>query len=153
MENYEEKYKNALKWAKDCIKAGASGMFKEDLEHYFPELAESEDEKIRKELLKHCLNRRDGKQICVDASDYRRWAAWLEKQGEQKPFNNDIVETIKKKIIDHFDNHLLLDRCFSIGGLKNDILKIINEVKQSEQKYIDKVEPKFKVGDWITIKE
>lgn len=44
------------------------------------ETVTADDERMRKELLEHCINRRDGKQVCVDASDYRRWANWLEKQ-------------------------------------------------------------------------
>ena len=42
-----------------------------------------EDERIRKELLEHCINRSDGKQVCVDASDYKRWADWLFKIGNE----------------------------------------------------------------------
>lgn len=72
---------------------------------------------------------------------------------EQKPVNGNIVKTIKERIIDYFDNHLMLDSCFSIGGLKNDILRIVNEIKQDEQKPTNKVEPKFHEGDWVTIKE
>lgn len=44
---------------------------------------ESEDEKIRKELITHCRNTR-----CVTeegAERISKWIAWLEKQGEQKP--------------------------------------------------------------------
>jgi len=44
-------------------------------ERYFPELKESEGEKIRKEILDY-IDRSTG---C------KRWGAWLEKQGEQKP--------------------------------------------------------------------
>lgn len=67
-------------------------------EQIFTELCESEDEKIRKELLEHCINRRDGKQICVDASDYRRWAAWLEKQSfvEQDTVKRDLWEYVRE---------------------------------------------------------
>ena len=85
----------------------------------------------------HVTRNEDG--VLVNLSQLKRVAkpadvVESENQGEQKSFNNDIIETIKKKIIDHFDNHLMLDSCCSIGGLKNDILKIINESKQNEQK-------------------
>lgn len=41
--DYESKYKNALEWARG-IYPNAVGADKEDLEHYFPELKESEGE-------------------------------------------------------------------------------------------------------------
>ena len=54
------------------------GELKENVERIFPELAESEDEKIRKELIGILRN--------VPNSHYttEEMAAWLEKQGEQK---------------------------------------------------------------------
>ena len=74
--NYEEKYEEALKRAKyyhdrDNI---------EFLENIFPELKESEDERIRKAILElvkqstHILNPMNQKSMI----------AWLEKKGEQK---------------------------------------------------------------------
>ena len=75
-----------------------------------------------------------------DESDVERLFSLLEKQGEKNTSDNGIAENIKAKIIDYFDNHLMLDGCFSIGGLRNDIVSIVNEVKQSEQKPADKVE-------------
>ena len=69
---------------------------KEKLENIFPELNESEDEKIRKELIDIVAK----SPITFAFEDKNKVLAWLEKQGEQKP--------------------------------------------------IDTVEPKFKIGDWIT---
>ncbi len=65
----------------------------------FQELKEIEDERIRKELLEHCINRRDGKQVCVDASDYRRWADWLFKQGVENIPNVKSDKEISNEII------------------------------------------------------
>jgi len=50
-----------------------------------PELAESEDENIRKELLSLFKDGRDGVSHIYYDSDCERYIAWLEKQGEQKP--------------------------------------------------------------------
>jgi len=77
--DYKKLYEEALERARKFTIPDAV----EALKYVFPELAESEDERVRKELLEHCINRRDGKQVCVDAGDYRRWADWLEKQGEK----------------------------------------------------------------------
>ena len=97
--NYEERYNQALERAKK-VHDGELTISPNEVndfnvyEYIFPELRESEDERIRKELLDHCINRRDGKPICVDASDYRRWAAWLEKQGE-KSWSEEDDDNIK----------------------------------------------------------
>ena len=91
--DYEKKYKDALERAK--------GIYKDTWNSYilkiFPELVESEDERVRKELIDY-INRLTASPNYIDK--YNAWISWLEKQGEQKPAN--------------------------------------------------KVEPKFKVGDWIT---
>lgn len=53
------------------------------LESLFPELAESEDERIRKELIKHLKEGAEGYEPTGDSSDYQRWLAWLEKQASK----------------------------------------------------------------------
>jgi len=97
MDSYEKKYKEALEVAKRKLcfdKAGMVDSFTpNDIYEMFPELRESEDEKIRKELIGFLRNIPNSNYTCEEM------ALWLEKQGEQKP--------------------------------------------------VDKVEPKFKVGDWI----
>ena len=45
--DYKEKYEKALEWMKS-IYPTMQGSDKEDAEHYFPELAESEDERVRR---------------------------------------------------------------------------------------------------------
>ena len=51
-----------------------------------PELKESEDERIRKELLEHCRNQaKPYIQTGNKCPQIQSWIAWLEKQGEQKP--------------------------------------------------------------------
>ena len=49
-----------------------------------PELQESEDERIRKELIDY-IYRLTVTHNNIDK--YNTWIEWLEKQGEQKPFN------------------------------------------------------------------
>jgi hypothetical protein len=70
---------------------------KEKLEEIFPELAESEDESIRKEIISIVKSYRES---CITEGNHRfdNCISWLEKKCEQKP---------------------------------------------------DKVEPKFKIGDWV----
>lgn len=161
--DYEKKYKHALECAKEIISyykehnRGDEASI-EDLEGIFPELAESEDERIRKEIIDflwkekiylqevHSSVENNPKyRFVMDAID------WLEKQGEQKVSEYDIVKTIKGRIIEHFENHLIIDKCFSIGGLKDDILKIINKVEFEKQgEKISVVD--FKAEDWYVSK-
>lgn len=75
--NYEQKYKSALEWMRS-IYPTMQGAEKEDAEHYFPELRESEDEKIAKELIRYLPYCDD---IAKDTKE--RWIAWLEKKGEK----------------------------------------------------------------------
>ena len=89
MENYEEKYKQALKRAKTILELTdnpkeANGY----VFTIFPELCESEDEKIRKGLIKGLSAMRDihkHQTFSDDAIDINDAIAWLEKQGKQKP--------------------------------------------------------------------
>ena len=118
--NYEKEYEDAVKRAKAMIKVAE----KED-EVYkiaitiFPELAESENEGIRKELITHCKNIR-----CVTeefAERKAKWIAWLEKQGEQKLQGKTAIEAINEENV---DNRTCVES-------------------------IDNIEPKFKIGDWV----
>ena len=99
--NYEQKYKEALERAKSKIKNDKDHvLYEDDVIEIFPELAESEDERIRKSILEHI-------QLCSESIPNRDiWIAWLEKQGEQKSINDltqqeamDIADT-KFKIRD-----------------------------------------------------
>ena len=83
--DYEKKYKEALERAKGLIDFCSDSELK-TLEHVFPELAESEDEKIRKQIKAFIKSR--GSQITQSKTD--AWIAWLEKQGEHANFLNKI---------------------------------------------------------------
>lgn len=74
---------------------------KEELEHVFPELKESEDEKIRKALLTGLIDCRDGLWLSnfggIPIDDC---IAWLEKQGEHKPTWNEEDEEMLNYALD-----------------------------------------------------
>ena len=65
-------------------------MLNEALEFLIPELKESEDEKIRKDLITFLDEiwhlGKNANFDKWDKSDCSNWLAWLEKQGEQKPY-------------------------------------------------------------------
>ena len=83
--NYKKKYDEALERARK-LNENPQSVFNEYspkegdtiCDYIFPELRESENEKIRKELITHCRNTR-----CVTEEGAKRiakWIAWLEKQ-------------------------------------------------------------------------
>ena len=78
--DYKKKYENALEWARQVLN-GECGFIRKEVEEVFPELKESEGERIRKDIL--AFIRREGQYI--DKYKWHKWIAWLEKQGEQKP--------------------------------------------------------------------
>lgn len=85
--DYKKKYEDALSWMRDLYPTMV-GAVREDAEHYFPELAESEDERIRKMLVEQMKNwRKMAAENCVseDIKDANAALDWLEKQKEQKP--------------------------------------------------------------------
>ena len=76
--NYEDKYNKTIESIKR-IYDQADSFGKELMEKEFPELRESEDERIRKELIAFL----ERKQL-IPTETKNEWIAWLEKQGEQK---------------------------------------------------------------------
>lgn len=125
------------------------------LERMFPELKESEGEGIRKEIISA---------INIYCSEYHRGTkvrndmlAWLEKQVEQKlvviipkfrvgdeiKTSNEESLTITK--ID--ENGYWSEDLFICGFDEECIWDLVG------QKHADKIEPKFKVGDWIIYKD
>lgn len=84
IEEKAKRYDEAVKRVEN-IKTGKCEtifMFTEGLfEYIFPELAESEDERTRKEIIYHIQNCDD----TINEETEKRMLAWLEKQGEQKP--------------------------------------------------------------------
>lgn len=125
-QKYEQKYREALGWMRSLYD-GLHGATKEDAEHYFPELKESKDERIRKELIEQVAyiipndDEVDGEGNTLPTYQKRidKYRAWLEKQGEQTH-----AELSQQEV-----------------------------TKTSDQELSDKIEPKFKAGDWIVINE
>lgn len=97
--NYEEKYKEALDLMKDCV-PDENGLVHVHPEDIFPELRESEDEMVRKDV-KRAIS------VALDYSYFdketaNKCLAWLEKQAkksskwseEDEKMVNDIIATI-----------------------------------------------------------
>ena len=86
--DYEKLYKEALETGKALHKNGAYRLLMEEI---FPELAESEDEKIRKALIEHCKNQA---KPYIDTGNecpqIQSWIDWLEKQSK-----DDMIEALR----------------------------------------------------------
>lgn len=95
--NYEERYNKALERAKKMLASKRSVIVKRQaLETIFPELAESEDERMRKELLDY-LHTRQVVEGLTDTKVKMDWVTWLEKQGEKSWSEKDekfVVDTM-----------------------------------------------------------
>ena len=82
-EQKAKRYDRALEIAKAWCKLDNNDLSNDDLETLFPELKESKDERIRKEIIKY-----------IKTGTYHKdWLTWLEKQGEQKVNYTTLVET------------------------------------------------------------
>lgn len=202
--NYEKAYKEALNRAREEYKTHESfNGFRVMLLNIFPELEESEDEKIRKELITHCRNTR-----CVTEEGAERivkWIAWLkkqvpfhlshddeimirqlteyfitgkglqntndtvvewledikrklEKQGEQKPTDKIHLGKEYKCIASPRYSTFMRGKIYkpedkflcSLMNFCSDCFESIEDSEQSDfTSNADKVETKFKVGDWV----
>lgn len=83
--DYKKKYEQAIKRAKSKIKNDKDHvLYEDDVIEIFPELAEPEDEKVRKELINFVKSRLAGFSEC------EKFIAWIKKQGEHANFLNKI---------------------------------------------------------------
>lgn len=108
-EEKAERYDEALRRARK-LKEDPTSVFYEYspsegdtiVDYIFPELKESEDEMIRKEIL-DCF-RAMKQQGCFPSKhkeQYDSWIAWLEKQGEQKSQGKSALEAINEEKADN----------------------------------------------------
>ena len=131
IETYEQKYKNALSKARNIVNSINVGLIgKDSFEAVFPELKESRDEnadeKVRKALIKLVTNHASMDLFIEYDIHLDEALSWLEKQGVQKPYSSGTMNE------------------------KGDFDDGFTRMMEKGQKPIDNVEPKFKVGDWVT---
>lgn len=140
--NYEQKYKNALLRASKLRVQNPFDTVGQMVEHIFPELKESEDERIQKSLIKAfgTIGKKDWGGLIV-----RDILAWLEKQRDY----DRLIEEMKKR-------KELLSKEKEKATSTNDKLSLGGRIAMLQEllafnicNTTDKVEPKFKVGDWV----
>ena len=99
--DYEKLYKEALNKAKSKIwNDKGHVLYEDDIVEIFPELAESEDDRIKKALIK-CMERFPYDRLEINGVSIEDAIAWLEKQGKNKPSwgeeDEKIIETMCKE--------------------------------------------------------
>ena len=126
MEDYKKRLEEALERAKKKIRGDKDHvLYEDDIIDIFPELAESEDERVRKALIEHIKGIYKGS--CTEEAIKERdeFIAYLEKI----PTDEEMKELLRTE--------------YEKG--RADAL--------AEQKPADKIKQKFKEGDWIIYKE
>jgi hypothetical protein len=189
---YDEALKRASNLHKDAVEM-ENNMTTKTCEIIFPELKESEYERIRKEIIAFLKeNLETGRaDETWSLSGLKRWIAWLEKQDEYKSLDDVAKEVVKdkdaaisflkstgimnengeladeykieqgeQKPFDH-ENATIVQHDFAPKSAMEAINEenVDNAIKVEPKDYssidphffksADKVEPKFKAGDWI----
>ena len=75
----------------------------ESLEEIFPELKESEGERTKREIIEY-LNSQIPTAEETELLCFKRWIAWLEKQGDQEPADKENI-SLDEEIINYIDKH------------------------------------------------
>lgn len=104
IEEKAQAYDEALKWMENVYPT-LSHEQQMEAEVFFPIFKESEDERIRKELLEHCKSQAEPYiQTGNECPQIQSWIAWLEKQDKQKPVElsdnkKNLVEIITERML------------------------------------------------------
>ena len=98
--DYEQKYKEALEKLRDFYRDydTVSHLIdvKEELANLFPELKESENEKIRKSIINLVIKSAQNGEMALHKWESQQMLAWLEKQGEKdKPTYNTYSKDVQ----------------------------------------------------------
>ncbi len=153
--DYEQKYKEALERAKKWYFAPNSETMptyaKRIIKEIFPEFKESEDERIRKELIEHCEQQAEIFNTLSTANDYAKvqsWIAWLDPKHDYRHCENNVDENnapkeygksedeeTRKEIIE------FIKSSFPVGKNNRWITWL---EKQGEQKPVDMLKNYFK---------
>ena len=169
IEQKAKRYDEALKVAKD-IRNGEAAYIPDGtpvIKAIFPELKDSEGERIRKALIKHVKQFPEKSLISIEPIP--KVLAWLEKQGTSYT-KRDVDDAYLKGVTDtkneiekqyEANYQIRKDIATFIFNYKGNIkdrakwmdylgIKVSFGEMQGEKKLADKVEPKFHEGVWIT---
>ena len=164
MSKYEEALERARMYHDNAKEAGDYSAVAR-YENIFPELAESEDERIRKQLIEYLESDRDS-QRCQDLSFYEDALAYLEKQKDSDKAMY-AIEKIDKYIDSHTANAHDMDDSNpykkyycglddALGKISGILQDVYSDKEQKEQKLTEWTLPKdfeeavYKVANFIS---
>lgn len=150
IEEKARRYDEALEKASNLRVQNPFDTVSQMMEHIFPELKESEDEKIRKALLEHI-------QFCTESiPDRDKFIAWLEKQGtpaklseeEQNKFAKGVLTSCALSFINYLDGHKYEGKmCVSNGECEDIENAFHNAMWDKLHRYYDKYIEKQECGE------
>ena len=142
--DYEKAYITALARARGIHSFSSDPAEIKRMEDIFPELRESEDERIRKELTQYLIKSKENERAGSLHGNFDEWIVWLEKQEVQKEdvYTKEFWGEIRKNLFDFLQE---LCECGTNTNFdrwtKSDCVNWLLWVeKQSEQKSIDKID-------------
>ena len=124
IEQKVQRYNEALKRAKKLYE---QGTITESLSYVFPELKESEDEKIRKALVDFMTIMWGNQQDDICGVNVEDAIAWIEKQGEQKPNDRPAWSEGDETLLSSVINSLLIFEDSGASKMKIDWLTSIKQ--------------------------
>lgn len=152
MNNYKEKYENLIEQLKKAKEEHGGYAFSSVIDKIIPELCESEDEKIRKSLIKSFENQHSCNFPTIDGFTREQIIAWLEKQAEKtipKNIDDAALQYVDTCAVDgevthdnitepYWNNHSMMN-AYKAGWLE----------KQTKQNYIDADEDWYGFVRWF----
>ena len=114
-----------------------NGIICDNFNRIFPELKESEDERIRNEIIKFLELPHPQ---FVGKRKHKDWIAWLEKQGESKPHWKPTEEQYEA-LAYAYNSCSDSERSNYYEGVLESLIEDLHR--------LDEQHPKFHVGDWI----
>lgn len=114
MENYEQKYKELIEKLQTAKEKSGGYTFSSVIDAILLELKESEDERIRKEIIQSIQDN-----MCVIHKD--KCIAWLEKQGEQNHAWSEEDELMIKDAIHWINEFQKSNRCKDENDMQNSV--------------------------------
>jgi len=148
-----KRYDEALEKARQLCAYPTSKPFISDLQDLFPELKESEDEKIKKVLVDYFKRYKEQEECGIKTFfgiPTDNIIAWLEKQVTPQvktgiEWVNTIDDACDKRYSEEYaEGEYCHEQSFKWGFQEG------VEWLEKQGDNADKVEPKFKVGDWIS---
>lgn len=130
METYENKYKELDGKIKKAYLYAQTDSTKAVLEEILPELAESKDEKIRKELIEHIKANKWADYVLFQKFSPDDVIAWLESLRPQKQWKPSDAQT---KVCKEVYADILSAKGFDLGTINSELNRLEEQLKKLKE--------------------